>query len=197
MTAPEKFKLKDIGYGLIVPLIVGFIILAWPTVLNNAITDPTLKSIIIYGFPQMLATAVPLFIGLLWNKWAGGAAGFLVGGIFYAASSGYYSALAQINFYNEISQISWIVDAILIGYIAGALNNKSTSFKRMIGAGLTASIAVGFIQFYMYLISPMQMATDVFFTFYTSLLPMVIVGIVIPIVAKVFTWYGIMPGGHY
>jgi hypothetical protein len=145
----------------------------------------------------MLATAVPLFIGLLWNKWAGGAAGFLVGGIFYAASSGYYSALAQINFYNEISQISWIVDAILIGYIAGALNNKSTSFKRMIGAGLTASIAVGFIQFYMYLISPMQMATDVFFTFYTSLLPMVIVGIVIPIVAKVFTWYGIMPGGHY
>jgi len=29
------------------------------------------------------------------------------------------------------------------------------------------------------------------------MLPMVLLGIIAPIIAKVFTWYGIMPGGHY
>ncbi len=30
--------------------------------------------------------------------------------------------------------------AVIIGYMAGALNNGSTNFKRMLGAGLTAAI---------------------------------------------------------
>ena len=33
--------------------------------------------------------------------------------------------------------------------------------------------------------------------FYLVMLPTAILGIIAPIIAKVFIWYGIMPAGHY
>ena len=39
--------------------------------------------------------------------------------------------------------------AVIIGYMAGALNNESTNFKRMLGAGLTAAIITAIIQAYL------------------------------------------------
>ena len=43
----------------------------------------------------------------------------------------------------------YLVNAVIIGYMAGALNNGSTNFKRMLGAGLTAAIITAVIQVFM------------------------------------------------
>ena len=43
----------------------------------------------------------------------------------------------------------YLVNAVIIGYMAGALNNGSSNFKRMLGAGLTASIITAIIQLFM------------------------------------------------
>ncbi len=39
----------------------------------------------------MIVLGIPLVLGLLWNKWAGGAAGFIMGGIYYVANAGLYT----------------------------------------------------------------------------------------------------------
>ena len=232
MTEPEKFKLKDILYGLVVPVLVAVLILIFPTVIKNALDaafppanmitgDPGsdlafLTIIFTHGFSMMICFGVPLILGLIWNKWAGGAAGFIMGTLYYVAFAGYntwWSLLAfselgadtalqyTTNLYADPSFIgNYIVGGILIGYIAGALNNKSFGFKRMLGAGLTAAITVGALQFILNITvaSGAWMALgNLFQAFYLVMLPMAILGIIAPIVAKVFTWYGIMPGGHY
>ena len=43
----------------------------------------------------------------------------------------------------------WLVNGVIIGYIAGSLTNGSTNFKRMLGAGLTAAIITSIIQAFM------------------------------------------------
>jgi hypothetical protein len=220
----EPFKLKDILYGLIVPIIVAVIILLFPVVLRPALDsafpppdmmtgDPGspyafLTVIFTHGFSMMVCFAVPLILGLIWNKWAGGAAGFIMGTLYYVAFAGYnvvyslqfFGIEGTYNFFADPSFIGdYIIGGILVGYIAGALNNKSFSFKRMLGAGLTAALTVGVLQFVLNMTVSFTawMITDWFTSFYQALLPMVILGIIGPIIAKVFTWYGIMPGGHY
>jgi hypothetical protein len=235
LTEPEKFKLKDIGYGLIIPLIVAIVIVIFPAVLRPALDNwfppPNMETgdlgspyafitvIFTHGFALMVSFAIPLILGLIWNKWAGGAAGFIMGTLYYVSYAGYYIAYNIQNFlpyviadptqtksllpnlYADPSFIGgYIVGGILIGYIAGALNNKSFKFKRMLGAGLTASITVGVFQFilnYTVAYGAWMTQSDPGFSLFTALLPMIILGIIGPIVAKVFTWYGLMPGGHY
>jgi len=234
MSETEKFKLKDILYGLVVPILVAVLILLFPIVLRPALDawfpppnmttgDPGsswafLTAIFTHGFAMMALFAVPLILGLIWNKWAGGAAGFIMGSFYYVAFAGYNVMWSMINFgvnstpnlFADPSFIGgYIVGGILVGYIAGALNNKSFSFKRMLGASLTATITVGLMQFilnlyfsftkYMFDVydaNGVLLYTDWFKAFYLAMLPMIILGIIAPIIAKVFTWYGLMPGGH-
>ena len=223
MTETEKFKLKDILYGLVVPILVAVLILIFPVVLRPnldawfpgpSMADPVgspyafLTVIFTHGISLMVMFAVPLILGLIWNKWAGGATGFIMGTFYYLAFAGYnimysiqnYGLEFALNLYKDPAFIGgYIIGGILIGYIAGALNNKSFSFKRMLGASLTATITVGMIQFILNMTVSLAayMAQAAWFTaFYQALLPMVILGFVAPIIAKVFTWYGIMPGGH-
>jgi hypothetical protein len=221
----EPFKLKDVLYGLVLPILVAILILLFPTVIRGALDgwfpppdmmtgDPGspyafITVIFTHGFALMVMFGVPLIMGLLWNKWAGGAAGFITGTLYYVANAGYnimYSFEAfgvdgMSNLYRDPSFIgNYIVGGILIGYIAGALNNKSYSFKRMLGASLTAALTVGVMQFVLNMtvaFSAWMSQMDVFSSFYQVLLPMVILGIIAPIIAKVFTWYGLMPSGHY
>jgi hypothetical protein len=239
LAEPEKFKLADILYGLVVPLLIGILIIAFPAVirpaLDAAFPAPDMMTgaegspyafitvILTHGFAQMIILGVPLILGLLWNKWAGGAAGFLTGTLYYVAWAGYntqfsvqiavdaYYAMGNDpnmfiqslppNLWADPSFIgSWIVGGILIGYITGALNNKSMSFKRMLGAALTAAITVGIIQFTlsMTVAAGAWMAqADPGFTLFTVMLPAILLGIIGPILAKVMTWYGLMPGNRY
>jgi hypothetical protein len=150
----------------------------------------------------MVMFAIPVLVGLIWNKWAGGAAGFLLGTLYYVAYSGYYTAVAGgFNLWRDPSFIgNYIVGGILIGYISGALNNKSQNFKRMFGSAMTAAVTVGVMQFVLnYEVSFGNYMTrgDPLYAFFTTMLPMVLLGVIGPIVAKVMTWYGLTPsGGH-
>lgn len=223
MTEPEKFKLADILYGLAIPLLVGILIVVFPAVLRPALDswfpagDPMtgegaspyafLTVIFTHGFALMVTNAIPLFLGLLWNKWAGGAAGFLTGTLYYVASAGYNIQYSMqyygmtYNLYADPSFIgSYIVGSILVGYIAGALNNRSTSFKRMLGASLTAVITLSIFQFilsYTVAFGAWMTQADPLFSYFVVIAPLAVLGVVAPIIAKVFTWYGLIPGSHY
>ena len=105
------------------------------------------QSFLLTGFAQMIVLGIPLVLGLLWNKWAGGAAGFIMGGIYYVATAGQYNGLyatfqvSTYNFFGDVSMLFYLVNAVIIGYIAGSLTNGSTNFKRMLVAGLTAALS--------------------------------------------------------
>jgi hypothetical protein len=225
LTEPEKFKLADILYGLVVPMLIGIVIVAFPAILRPALDswfppanmmtgDPGspysfLTVIFTHGFAMMVCLGIPLITGLLWNKWAGGAAGFVTGTLYYLASAGYNIMWSIQNFgidyaYNLYADPSfigdYIVGGILIGYIAGALANKSLSFKRMLGASLTTTIVIGVFTFILnYTVSFAAWMTqgDPFYAFFYTMLPLIILGVIAPILAKVMTWYGLIAGEHY
>jgi len=150
--------------------------------------------------------AIPLILGLLWNKWAGGAAGFIMGTLLWLGEVGYNIMVSQkafginytYNLYNDPSLIgNYILGGILIGYIAGALNNGSYNFKRMLGAGLTATLTVGVLKFVLDMTaspySSWMSQLDPGNALFLAMLPMIILGIVAPIIGKVMTWYGLSP----
>lgn len=198
MAEAEKFKISDFIYGLIVPVIVGLVIVAWKAYLPNALLsiDPsyTLNAILVDGFLEaLMVIAIPMFLGLLWNKWAGGAAGFLLGSL-YAI----YWAVQYVGYGvdpTDVSLLGYIVSAILIGYVAGALSKGSFSFIRMIEAGIIAAI-VGWA-FYVLcgLISTIPGTIESLdpYTVFITLTPRIVYGIIIPIIVKVFYWYGVIP----
>jgi hypothetical protein len=209
-------------------VIIGIVIVAFPAVLKPALDswfppgDPVtgagtspyafLTVIFTHGFSLMVVLGVPLFLGLNWSKWAGGAAGFVTGTLYYLSFAGYNmmwtinnyvnspmsgATLEELkaflastpNLYRDPSFIgNYIVGAILVGYIAGALNNKSFSFKRKLGAALTATITVGVFQFILnYTVSFAKWMTqsNPGFALFTVLLPMIILGVVVPFIARI------------
>lgn len=215
--AENKFKLADIFGGIIIPLILVLLIYVFAVYLNVGGqyhilgADSIIAVILVSGFAQMIILGVPLVLGLLWNKWAGGAAGFIMGGLYYVASAGQYNGIyasygmTNYNFFGDVSMLFYMVNAIIIGYMAGALSNGSTNFKRMIISGLTASIIVAVIQAYLNITVALEpgrnMAiaswnTDPFLAVITNFLPGILLGIIVPILAKVMTWYGLQPQKH-
>jgi|YelNatPaOPRAMG01_1025707.scaffolds.fasta_scaffold18201_4 hypothetical protein len=197
LTVSEGFKASDVIYAVIIPCIVAFLIIAFPFYLGPAL-DPTLRAILVYGLGEaILIIGVPMLFGLLWNQWAGGASGFLLGSI-YALYVNDVFAAAQMytpdGMIGDISNLGYVVCAILTGYITGALNKGSLGFKRMVASALTGGIIGGLFLLYAQLISPFGMVTfsNIGYNLFINLLPRIIYGIVIPIIAKVFSWYGLI-----
>jgi hypothetical protein len=207
---PGKLTLSGVLWGFVIPLIIGIVIVLFPAVLRPALDSwfppATMESaaspyafltvIFTHGFALMVVLGVPLFLGLNWSKWAGGAAGFVTGTLYYVAFAGYniqYSletyGMSAGNLYADPSFIgNYIVAGILIGYIAGALNNKSFSFKRKLGAAMTAAVTVGIFSFVLnYTVSFAAYMTrgDPGFALFTALLPMIILGIIVPIISRI------------
>jgi hypothetical protein len=125
-------RIGELLFGIIIPsfvalLIVGVALISTPSLIG--LKYPLLEAIVIVG--------VPMLIGLIWNQWAGGASGFLLGSL-YAL---YYSdQLYAAQGGGDISLITNLVSAMLIGYVAGALSKRSTCYRRMIPAGVIAGI---------------------------------------------------------
>jgi len=79
---------------------------AFPAVLRPALDSAFppgssyayLTVIFTHGFAQMVIFGVPLFLGLNWSKYAGGAAGFLMGTLYYLAFAGYNIQYSMENF---------------------------------------------------------------------------------------------------
>jgi hypothetical protein len=91
--------------------------------------------------------------------------------------------------------------------MGGALNNRSLNFKRMLGASLTASIITAVFQFILNITVSMEPLKQMalgnpptfgaqFTSFYLVLVPQIALAVIIPIIAKVMTWYGIAPSSH-
>ena len=219
MMETPPFKLKDVFWGLIVPVLVAIVILLFPTVIKSALDSafppPSMESagspyafltvIFTHGLALMVMFAIPLILGLGRSQWAGGMAGFLMGSLYYVSFAGYnvmysminYGIAATPNLFADPSFIGdYILGGILIGYIAGALNKRSYSFKRMLGAALTAAITVGVMQFALNMtvsFTAWMAQADWFTAFYQALLPMVILGIITPIIAKISYGSEILP----
>ena len=112
MTEPGKVKLSTILWGIIIPLIIGIVIVIFPAVLrpilDSAFPPPTANSpgspyafltvIFTHGIALMVVLGVPLFLGLTWNKYAGGVAGFIMGTLYYVAFAGYNVQYSLINY---------------------------------------------------------------------------------------------------
>jgi hypothetical protein len=143
-----------------------------------------------YGITMELAelvviAVVPMLLGLVWNRWAGGASGFLLGSIY---------ALYWSNSFHGIRGsgtvlLAYILSAMLIGYMAGALNKSSQNFLRMVISGVTAGTIGGFILFGIFQLSSANVVTGVE-GFLLTVLTRTATGVVVAIIAKVFMWYG-------
>jgi hypothetical protein len=211
----------DIFYGVIIPLILVLLIFFLAIYINVSGTHHIIGSsnviaiILTSGFAQMIVLGIPLVLGLVWNKWAGGAAGFITGGLYYVASAGlytgYYTGNGNYNFFGDMSMLGYLVMAVIIGYMAGALTNGSTNFKRMLGAGITAAVITAVIQAYLNYTVTLKPALTMnhnmwastqylgiagLYGFVLQFIPSIALGAIIPILAKVMSWYGLQPVRH-
>ena len=188
----KDWNRSDVIYGIVAPVIVVLLIVGISQLDTlggggfGIVTGLTME------LQELLViVAVPLLLGLVWNKWAGGASGFIMGSIYalYWADS-YNSPFAGNTFGSSTVLLAYLLSAMLIGYMAGAMNKRSDNFRRMIISGITATTIGGLLLFGVFQLSPVNVVTGID-GFLLTVLTRTACGAVIPIIAKVFMWYGI------
>jgi hypothetical protein len=182
----EEWNRSDIIYGVIAPVLVVLLIVGVSRLGSlfgggfGIVTGITME------LQELIVIAVvPLLLGLVWNRWAGGASGFLLGSIYalyWAPSYRTYHGGGPIL-------LGYIVSAMLIGYMAGALNKHSENFIRMIISGVVSASIGGIMLFGIFFLSPVNVVTGID-GFLLTVLTRTACGAIIPVVAKVFMWYG-------
>lgn len=186
----KEWSRSDIIYGVITPIVVVLIIVGVSQLDRligggfNAVTG------IIMQLEELLViVAIPLLLGLIWNKWAGGASGFIMG-TFYALywADSYRSPFSGATFGANTILLGYILSSILIGYMAGAMNKRSDNFKRMLLVGTFSTTIAGILLFGIFQISPVNVVTGID-GFLLTVLTRTATGALIPIIAKVFMWY--------
>jgi hypothetical protein len=179
----KKWTKNDVLFGVILPVVAVFVI----------VLISKLPSIVGGGFGivtgLVVIVGVPLALGLLWNQWAGGASGFLMG-TFYAL---YWS-----NSFNGIHGsgtvlLAYILSPMLIGYMAGALNKRSDNFKRILISAVVASTIGGIALFSIFQLSSANVVTGTT-GFALTVLARMLAAVLTAVVVKVFFWYGM--GNH-
>ena len=183
----KDWNRNDAIYAIIVPILVVLLIVLiskLPSLFGGGfgvvtgITMELEELVVIVG--------VPLVLGLVWNRWAGGASGFLLGSIY---------ALYWANSFHGIRGsgtvlIAYILSAMLIGYMAGALNKRSENFIRLLISGIVAATIGGIVLFGIFQLSSANVVTGTT-GFLLTVLTRTACGAVVAIIAKVFMWYGI------
>jgi hypothetical protein len=134
----------------------------------------------------VIIVGVPLILGLLWNRWAGGASGFIMG-TFYAF---YWSSSFHGVRYSGTVSMAYILGAMLIGYIAGSLNNRSDNLVRLLISAIIATTIGGAVEFSVFQLSTANVVTGIE-GFLLVVLARTICGLGVATIAKVFFWYGI------
>ena len=187
----EDWNRSDIVYGIVIPVIVVLLIVAISQLGRlfeggfGVITGITMEIQEI-----ALIAGVPLLLGLVWNRWAGGASGFLLGSLYalYWADS-FRSTFAGNPVGSGTVLLAYLLSAMLIGYVAGALNKRSDDFRRMLISGVAAATIGGFLLFGVFQLSPANVVTGID-GFLLTVLSRTACGAVIAVIAKVFMWYG-------
>ena len=183
----KEWSRSDIIYGIIVPVLVVLLIVGISRLGSLFGGGFGVVFGITMEIEELLVIAIiPLMLGLVWNRWAGGASGFLLGSI-YAL----YWAPSYRNYHGGGPiLLGYIVSAMLIGYMAGALNRRSESLVRMIISGVVSTTIGGIMLFGIYYLSPINVVTGVD-GFLLTVLTRTACGAIIPVIAKVFMWYGV------
>jgi hypothetical protein len=211
---------SDISLGVVIPILIGVLILAFPTVIKDFLAtihisfppwlwggpEIPLQHILTIGTAEAILTAaIPAVLGLIKGKWAGGASGFLCSILFTVSMAVYYGAEW---FVPTVDWLGVIVSGMLMGYITGALmerfvNRGKIGFKWMLLATLVGAIVAVIFTTQTYLwFSPMAlMGLDgmtywdaVGLAYFTYAAIYGVWAILAVIAAKVAYWYGIMPG---
>jgi Na+/proline symporter len=189
----KDWKLSDIIYGVVVPVIVVLVIVGLSR-LGSLLGMESFGVVIgvISEIEEMVViVGVPMLLGLVWNRWAGGASGFIVGSLYALYWADQFNRSYTTGFHGGAGTLllGYVVSAMFIGYTAGALNKCSEDFKRMIIAGLIAGTIGGLLLFGTFQLSPVNVVTGLE-GFLLTVLPRVACGVIIPVIAKVFMWYG-------
>ena len=199
----KQWNRSDIIYGIIVPLAVVLAIVGLSLVSSSLMRSGGMSgsSGIVIGIISeveelVITVAVPLLLGLVWNRWAGGVSGFLMGSvwsIWYAVKYGLYTGSFRggggINLGPTL--LGWVLSAMLIGYMAGALNKHSESLRRMLIVGMGTTAVGGFFLLGMFQLSPSNVVPFDFSGFALNVATRIAAGAIIPVIAKVFMWYGV------
>jgi hypothetical protein len=193
----KQWNRSDVIYGIVTPVLVVLLIVAISQLGRlfeggfGVITGITMEI-----QELVVIVVVPLTLGLVWNRWAGGASGFLMGSIYalYWADS-YHSPMAGNIQGSGTVLLAYILSAMLIGYMAGALNKRSENFGRMLIAAVTAATIGGVILFWVFQLSPANVVTGTE-GFLLTVLSRTACGLIIPAIAKVFMWYGAFQNKH-
>jgi len=199
----KDWNRSDIIYGAVVPLVVVLVIAGLSLVSSSLMRSGgmTGSSGIVIGIISeieelVITVAVPLLLGLVWNRWAGGASGFLMGSVWsmwYAVKYGLYSGSfrggGSINLGPTL--LGWVLSAMLIGYMAGALNKRSENFLRMLIVGMATTAVGGFFLLGMFQLSPSNVVPFDFSGFAINVATRIAAGAIIAVLAKVFMWYGV------
>ena len=214
---------SDISLGVIVPIIFGVLILAFPTVIKDALatihvhappwlwggTEIPLQHILTIGTAEAILTGgVPAVLGLIKGRWAGGASGFLCSMLFTVSMAAYYGEW----FVPTVDWLGVIVSGMLMGYITGALMERFISrghinFKWMLVATFVGAIVAVIFTTQTYLwFSPMfhmgigegpgmmSYWDAVGLAYFTYAAIYGVWALLAVICAKVAYWYGVMPG---
>jgi len=182
----KKWTKNDIIFGVILPVIAVFVIVLVSKLQSLIGGEPGIVLGLTMEILELVViVGVPLALGLLWNQWAGGASGFLMG-TFYA--------LYWANSFHGISGsgtvlLAYVLSPMLIGYMAGALNKRSDNFKRILISGVVASTIGGIVLFTIFQMSTANVVTGIFGLALT-VLARILAAVLTAIVVKVFFWYG-------
>jgi hypothetical protein len=172
MASWTDWKQSDILLGIIIPCIFGFLIIICARVRVD--TSYTSNAVFIDGLGEAILTVgIPIFFGLVWNKWAGGCAGFITGSVYALFVN---DTLIATGAYTASSMV---ICAILTGYITGSLNRDSLSFRRMLISGLLGGIIGGLFLWWTQLISPFGMVIDHPYYMFPNMLSRIISGVII------------------
>jgi hypothetical protein len=193
----KQWSRSDVIYGVVAPILVVLLIVAI-SLLGRLFESGfgVITGITMEIQELVVIVAVPLTLGLVWNRWAGGASGFLLGCIYalYWADS-YHSPMAGNIQGSGTVLLAYILSAMLIGYMAGALNKRSENFRRMLISAVTAATIGGIILFGVFQLSPANVVTGTQ-GFLLTVLARTACGLIIPVIAKVFMWYGAFQNKH-
>jgi len=188
----KKWTKNDIIFGVILPVIAVFVIVLVSKLQSLIGGEPGIVLGLTMEILELVViVGVPLALGLLWNQWAGGASGFLMG-TFYA--------LYWANSFHGISGsgtvlLAYVLSPMLIGYMAGALNKRSDNFKRILISGVVASTIGGIVLFTIFQMSTANVVTGIF-GFALTVLARILAAVLTAIVVKVFFWYGMGTQKH-
>ena len=182
----KDWSKSDVIYGVIAPVLVVLLIVLI-SMLGSLFGGGfgIVRGITMEIQELVIIAAVPLLLGLVWNRWAGGASGFLLGSLYALYWAPIYDAYRG----GGTILLGYVVSAMLIGYMAGALNRRSENFGRMLISGLVAATIGGVLLFGVLHLSSMNVVRGVD-GFLLTVLTRTGCGAIMPVIAKVFMWYG-------